>query len=49
MTREELNKDIRAKVSHESNKENTKRLVKLGIKLLLIFAILGTIFYTYTT
>lgn len=49
MTREELNKDIHTKVSHESNKENTKRIVKLVLKLLVIFAVLGTIFFTYTT
>ena len=49
MTREERNKDIRAQISHESNKENTKKLVKLVIKLLLIFGVLGTIFFTYTT
>ncbi|MBQ6497729.1 MAG: metallophosphoesterase [Bacilli bacterium] len=49
MTREELNKDIREKVSHESNKENTKKVIKVVIKLLLIFIILGALFFTYTT
>ena len=49
MTREELNKDIRAKVSHESNKENTKKIVKIIIKLLLFFGIIGTLFFLYTT
>lgn len=49
MTREELNKDIRAKVSSESNKENTKKAVKTIIKSLVIIAILGTLFFTYTT
>lgn len=49
MTREELNKDIRAKVSSESNKENTKKAVKTIIKTLVIIAILGTLFFTYTT
>lgn len=49
MTREELNKDIRAQVSSESNKENTKKAVKTIIKSLVIIAILGTLFFTYTT
>ena len=49
MTREVLNKDIRAKVSSESNKENTKKAVKTIIKSLVIIAILGTLFFTYTT
>lgn len=49
MTREELNKDIRAKVSHESNKEDTRRFIKTFVKLFVIVAIVGTLFYTYTT
>ena len=49
MTREERNKDIRAQVSHESNKENTKKIVKIIIKLLLFFGIIGTLFFLYTT
>ena len=49
MTREELNKDIHSKVSHERNKENTKQIIKTTVKLLIILFIIGTIFYTYTT
>ena len=49
MTREELNKDIHKKVSHERNQEKTKHLIKLSIKLLIIFTILGALFYAYTT
>ena len=49
MTREEINEEKQKEIFKEQNKENIKKTVKLFLKLTIIFLILTSLFYTYTT
>lgn len=47
MTREEINEEKQKKIFQENNKETAKKIIKKTIKIIVIVAILGTLFFSY--
>ena len=49
MTREEINHDIQKEVDNEMTRDKIKKIIKKTLKWIVIIAVLGTLFFTYTT
>ena len=49
MTREELNEQKQKELIKEENKEKTKKIIKISLKIFFWFLLIGLVFFFYTT